>query len=355
MNIVTRNIKGTTIRAIPAGQEGAGLWYVLQDVLKAIGYGEADPTVHTLEGVAPFHLDGEQVNISYETHLFPWLERLNDEAKTVAKKLRGPSVTPETLPEVSYKGVPVITTDLLAEMYSTDDSNIYTNFSRNQDRFVEGTHFFRLEGEALKQFKELNCLTDSKAPLISPFARNLTLWTERGAFYHAKILNTDPAWDVYSKLVDAYFRQKETAPAFREPKDPALAAIFRMILAVEDVKQEVAEVKTQLPLIEERIQNVEIQSQNGVPIGYLSKKQAYNLHAPFLSKDMFYKVVAALDVRSQRYRHDENGYQTQTVAYHEQDLIKAMEKFKASIRQVSPKYCASDLVPGTFRYTTGAA
>ncbi|EPW0481128.1 ORF6N domain-containing protein, partial [Escherichia coli] len=34
------------------------------------------------------------------------------------------------------------------------------------------------------------------------------LWTERGAARHAKMLETDRAWEVFEKLEDCYFSQK---------------------------------------------------------------------------------------------------------------------------------------------------
>ncbi|EGA8634781.1 hypothetical protein ABRM53_005331 [Escherichia coli] len=44
---------------------------------------------------------------------------------------------------------------------------------------------------------------------MSPKARSLILWTERGAARHAKMLETDQAWDVFEKLEDCYFSQKD--------------------------------------------------------------------------------------------------------------------------------------------------
>lgn len=44
---------------------------------------------------------------------------------------------------------------------------------------------------------------------ISPKTRSLILWTERGAARHAKMLETDQAWDVFEKLEDCYFSQCE--------------------------------------------------------------------------------------------------------------------------------------------------
>ena len=37
----------------------------------------------------------------------------------------------------------------------------------------------------------------------------LYLWTQKGAFLHAKSLNTDTAWKVYDRLVDDYFDKRE--------------------------------------------------------------------------------------------------------------------------------------------------
>lgn len=52
---------------------------------------------------------------------------------------------------------------------------------------VEGTHFYKLEGQALRDFK--NCISDPDA--VPKRTRNLTLWTERGAARHAKMLDTE--------------------------------------------------------------------------------------------------------------------------------------------------------------------
>ena len=121
------------------------------------------------------------------------------------------TVTVETLPIISYQDQRVITTDLLAQCYGTDPTNIRTNHSSNAARFILGKHYFKLEGEELKQFKQLNCVSETDSVKIPKHTRNLTLWTERGAARHAKMLDTDQAWDVFEKLEDAYFGITETA------------------------------------------------------------------------------------------------------------------------------------------------
>lgn len=53
---------------------------------------------------------------------------------------------------MEYKGQKVITTAMLAEAYGTSTSYISKNFSRNKSKFVEGKHYFYLEGKEFKNF-----------------------------------------------------------------------------------------------------------------------------------------------------------------------------------------------------------
>ena len=102
-----------------------------------------------------------------------------------------------------YRGLPVIPTQLLAELYGNTTKHIQQNFKRNEHRFVEGKHYFKLEGEELQIVKNLPSQRGQvKIPAQTPV---LMLWTERGAARHAKMLETDAAWDVFEKLEDAYF------------------------------------------------------------------------------------------------------------------------------------------------------
>ncbi|MHA3548064.1 ORF6N domain-containing protein [Yersinia enterocolitica] len=117
----------------------------------------------------------------------------------------------DTLKPILHNQIPVITTELLAQLYDTEILNIQVNFNRNKERFVEGKHFFKAIGEELKSLRLT--LSKSQNP-ISTKTRSLILWTERGAARHAKMLETDQAWEVFEKLEDCYFNQnKTTTPA----------------------------------------------------------------------------------------------------------------------------------------------
>ncbi|EFO4252798.1 phage antirepressor Ant, partial [Escherichia coli] len=141
-------------------------------------------------------------------------------------------ISVETLSPIAYNQIPVITTELLAQLYGTETVNIKMNFSRNSARFVQGKHFFKLEGNELREFKHRLSLsesvsrevTESYSVKIARNVRSLILWTERGAARHAKMLETDQAWEVFEKLEDCYFSQCEKNTGKQEKKLNGLSA-----------------------------------------------------------------------------------------------------------------------------------
>ncbi|MDX7993291.1 ORF6N domain-containing protein, partial [Xenorhabdus littoralis] len=116
----------------------------------------------------------------------------------------------EHMAAIMHNSIPVITTELLANVYETNVNNIKVNHSRNAARFIEGKHYFKLTGSILREFKHK--ITQSNFVKIAKNVRHLTLWTERGAARHAKMLDTDQAWNIFEKLEDFYFNQKEAEP-----------------------------------------------------------------------------------------------------------------------------------------------
>ncbi|MFQ9247579.1 MAG: ORF6N domain-containing protein [Clostridium paraputrificum] len=110
------------------------------------------------------------------------------------------------LTPLEFKNQRIITTKVLAEEFGTEEGNIQKNYSRNEKRFLEGKHYYKLAGQALKEFKN-SLPTESLEPI--KFAPVLYLWTDRGAARHAKILDTDEAWEVYEDLEENYFNPKE--------------------------------------------------------------------------------------------------------------------------------------------------
>lgn len=137
---------------------------------------------------------------------------------------------------INFKSIPVITTEMLSGFYGTDTDNIRKNFSNNKQRFVEGKHFFKIAGQELKDFvSSLKLLTNDLLvnnihTQISSKTRVLTLWTERGAARHAKMLDTDQAWEVFEQLEDCYFVRKEfLAKTHKSDREPLTNAVNMLV------------------------------------------------------------------------------------------------------------------------------
>ncbi|RKG47397.1 ORF6N domain-containing protein [Acinetobacter cumulans] len=132
---------------------------------------------------------------------------------------------------INFKSVPVVTTAMLAQFYATDTDNIKQNYTRNKERFVEGKHFFKIVGEELKNFVgDLKSLANSTVQ-VSPKTRNLILWTERGAARHAKMLDTDQAWDIFEQLEDCYFHRQEILAKTHKSERTPLHDAHAMLVA----------------------------------------------------------------------------------------------------------------------------
>lgn len=137
-----------------------------------------------------------------------------------------------SLPRLAYKGIPVVTTESLAQAYEVEAKQLRQNFANNKERFTKGKHFYSLSGNELRGFKHSVEIFDSVK--IARNVNALTLWTERGAARHAKMLNSDRAWDVFELLEETFFRVARPEPApvpspiskRTDPERKALTAII---------------------------------------------------------------------------------------------------------------------------------
>ncbi|HCL5065972.1 TPA: ORF6N domain-containing protein, partial [Salmonella enterica] len=125
--------------------------------------------------------------------------------------------------------------------------NIRRNFNRNKSRFVEGKHYFQVAGGELENLR----VTFSPAQ-ISNKTRSLTLWTERGAANHAKMLETDQAWNYHEDLVEFYFTQRD---AIATPANQL--TISRKELALMIIE---AEERAEATALENKILNATVES-----------------------------------------------------------------------------------------------
>lgn len=158
---------------------------------------------------------------------------------------------------VEHNNQRVLTTEQLAQAYGCEPRRISENFNRNQNRFVEGKHFYKLEGDALRDFKA--SLGDTQIANNLKFAPTVYLWTERGASRHSKMLGTDMAWEVFDQLEETYFtvHQKQLSP---------IELIAAQANALVEQERELARLRLDTEEIrkEQKIQSSRIDTLNGV-------------------------------------------------------------------------------------------
>jgi hypothetical protein len=189
------------------------------------------------------------------------------------------------LPQITeYRGIRVLTTSQIAEMYKTDSKTISYNFSYNKKKYAEGKHYIKLEGAELRTFK-----ASREIPDCHKYSAHLYLWTEKGTLLHAKSLNTDKAWEVYDYLVDYYFRaqEKQPEPVKKEPLPPN--PMMRTVVDIPEnpeAQETIREIKKALAAVEVMLDESD---------RYVSK-EAYCRYQDGISD-----ALQALMIRVQRY------------------------------------------------------
>ncbi|GKU24053.1 hypothetical protein CFOLD11_08790 [Clostridium folliculivorans] len=122
---------------------------------------------------------------------------------------------------IENNGQRVLTTQQLADSYETSSKRISENYNCNKDRYIEGKHYYYLQGEELNRFLQYGNYGVQNSSKV----RGLYLWTEKGALLHAKSLNTDKAWQVYDYLIDYYFNVKKQIAVNADDEFKAISLI----------------------------------------------------------------------------------------------------------------------------------
>ena len=148
--------------------------------------------------------------------------------------------------KVEYNGILVLTTQQIAEAYGTSTDTVTKNFNRNKDRYVNGKHYISLEGAEKNDFVDRGQFDRGLKN-----AKTLYLWTQKGAFLHAKSLNTDTAWEVYDRLVDSYFDKKENITV--SELSPELQMFNKIFTSVAKQELEQKRQAEQIAKVEEKV------------------------------------------------------------------------------------------------------
>lgn len=146
---------------------------------------------------------------------------------------------------INHNGQRVLTTSQLAVSFGTETKIISKNFERNESRYSRDKHFFLLEGDELRAFKA------SRQNDVSPNINCLYFWTEKGAWMHAKSINTDQAWEAYETLIDDYYSVKEKPSLDMTALSPQLQLLINMEQGLKQIEQRQLEQEQQLTTIKE--------------------------------------------------------------------------------------------------------
>jgi phage antirepressor YoqD-like protein len=119
---------------------------------------------------------------------------------------------------VEHNNERVLTTEQVSDGFECESKQIKQNYNNNKERFVEGKHFCKLEGEELRDFKH----RVENFDLVGKNANILYLWTKRGVARHSEMLGTDRAWEMFDCLEENYFNPKQ--PELPDFNNPVIAA-----------------------------------------------------------------------------------------------------------------------------------
>ena len=248
---------------------------------------------------------------------------------------------------VEYNNERVLTTEQVGEGFECEPKQIKQNFNNNKERFVEGKHFYKLEGEELRSFKH----SVENFDLVGKNANILYLWTKRGVARHSKMLGTDRAWDMFDQLEETYFtvHQKQLSPIeLIAAQANALVEQERKIQAIqakqEQQSQELQGMRDviQLSSVSWRKETTALINKMAVKAGDLSKVRDFRRES-YMLLDERMGVSVEIRLKNARKNMYEAGYsKTQIEKLNALDVIerdkKLVEGYLAVVKDMAIKY-----------------
>lgn len=100
--------------------------------------------------------------------------------------------------QLTYHDHPVVTFEMIARVHGVPFQNVHKAFSRHQDHFVEGKHYYRIPAE--------ETLTILK---VQSGNHGALLFTEKGYLLLVKPMRDAKSWQVQDRMVDDYFALRQ--------------------------------------------------------------------------------------------------------------------------------------------------
>jgi len=130
---------------------------------------------------------------------------------THASPLASVTVNNTTIPQVTYKGQPVLSSAAVAEVHGISKATVDSSFHRNRYMYEEGEDYFKVP------FAEWKKLRNEDSPLFrGSTGHGILLFTKRGYLMLVKSLNDKVSWQAQRTLVDSYFELQEVKTVLKE-------------------------------------------------------------------------------------------------------------------------------------------
>lgn len=131
---------------------------------------------------------------------------------------------------MEFNGEAVVETRELARMYAKPVSEITKVYLQNKERFKEGQHFY------LVDYRVEKSASDHPDP-IGPNHKISFLWTDRGLYEQATLMDAQHAWHSYCRFIYFVFNKSEemkrVIQAFQKAEDVNSKEKLLILLAKE--------------------------------------------------------------------------------------------------------------------------
>lgn len=138
-----------------------------------------------------------------------------------------------------YNGQRVVTLEDIDNVHNRVDGTARKRFNDNKKHLIENEDYFLIARKDLRPIFGLN----SDKPLRGNPNIKMPLLTESGYLLLVKSFTDDLAWDVQRKLVNSYFKLKDTSPVSKEVQklQKALSVVFVQVNNIENMMDEQTE------------------------------------------------------------------------------------------------------------------
>ena len=105
--------------------------------------------------------------------------------------------------QIIYKKQPVITLRMMDELHERKEGTAKRNFYQNNDKLIEGKHFFSVP------YDEWSKISEVRNSYCSKNHNQMTFLTLKGYLLLVKSFTDELAWQIQDEMVDVYFQTRQ--------------------------------------------------------------------------------------------------------------------------------------------------